>query len=107
MSVHRIKERQKIGFSWRRKRHRNVDVHHTGRLHASLLILQRVARIIVQSEIDDHLNALPCRISQLRFVGLARCQQTRIDLAGVARLDEPCGGHTEEMDTPSFFAGLK
>ena len=86
--------------------HRNVDVLHAGRVHTRLLIFERVARVIVQGEVDDHLDALLCRISQLCFVGLARGQQARIDLAEVARLDEPCGAHSQEMVHP-LLAGLK
>ena len=63
-----------------------MDVLHAQVAHASGFILQRIARIVVQRQVDHDLHALTGGIGKLRFRRLTGRQQRVIDLAEVPRV---------------------
>ena len=86
MRVHRREERQQVRFGRRAKLHGDMNVGHSERFDAAALVIEGIARIVVQRKIDDDLDAGRTRRGQLRFTRLTRRVKRLADLAKVPGL---------------------
>ena len=85
MLFHRSEKRFEIGLRWGIEQHRNVDVLHSQGPHCAWLVPERVARVVMKSEVDDDLEAFASYAGKLSLRWLSRGSQPVIH--GVVPVD--------------------